>query len=1011
MRYSFSELQNPEFYSENRIPAHSDHRFYASTEEMLAGKTDLVFSLNGYWKFHHALNHSQVIDGFEKDECNCHCWADIPVPAHIQMEGYGHPQYANIQYPWDGYEAIEPGRLPQDFNPVVSYVKYFYLPRNFDGKRVFISFQGAESCIALYLNGEYVGFSSDSFTPHDFDLTPYLRKGENKLACRVHRWSAGSWLEDQDFMRMSGIFRDVFLYAIPEMHVQDLRIRTHLEDDFKNAELQTEIKLEQKCGGSIRLCLFDGDELVATETHPLSPTDESVSFRVPVSAPTLWSSETPHLYQLQLTLASESGDTLEVVPENVGFRRFEMKNGMMHLNGRRIVFKGVNRHDFCCEKGRAVTPDIIRRDLLTMKRNNINAVRTSHYPNSSILYRLCDELGLYVIDENNMETHAIWDRIVAGQRELDFALPGNRPNWRDILLDRVNSVYQRDKNHPCVLIWSCGNESYGGEVIWEMSQLFRQLDPTRLVHYEGVGWDRRYPATSDVESQMYTPLPKIRQFLSEHRDKPFILCEYTHSMGNSNGAMHKYTEYAYEEPLYQGGFIWDFIDQSIRTKDRYGNVMYAYGGDFGDYPNDGNFSGNGIVYGTGEESPKMQEVRFNYQNIVAEVEKDRALIHNRHMFTDLNAFDCFVTLLRDGVEVERLHLSDVSAPPMESCTVPFAFQNGELPGEYAVTLSFHLKNDTAYAQAGHEIAFAQGIYTVAKPVPEQNHCPLKVVVGDYNIGIIGEHFDVAFRRSSGLLESYRYGGNSLLKAAPKPNFWRAPTDNDRGNQMAARYAQWKIASMYIGSSESNGSVLPVHNDDGSVSLGFTYDFPTTPVGKCNVDYTVYPCGKVVMQLSMEPQTGLSTIPDFGFLFKLDADCDQWRYYGMGPDENYIDRNKGARLGIWKTTAKDNLSHYLIPQECGNRTGVRWAEVTDYRGRGIRFCGNGMDCSVLPWSPHELENALHENELPPAHFTYVRTSLLQMGVGGDDSWGARTHDEYLIDSSKKLEFTCSFQGII
>ena len=812
-------------------------------------------------------------------------------------------------------------------------------------------------------------------------------------------------------MRMSGIFRDVFLYAIPDMHLQDMRIRTLLEDDFKNAELQADFKLEQKCGGSIRLCLFDGDELIKEETRLLSPTDETVSFRVPVSEPILWSSENPYLYQLQLTLADEAGHTLEVVPENVGFRRFEMKDGMMHLNGRRIVFKGVNRHDFCCEKGRAVTPDVIRRDLLTMKRNNINAVRTSHYPNSSILYRLCDELGLYVIDENNMETHAIWDRIVAGQRELDFALPGNLPNWRDILLDRVNSVYQRDKNHPCVLIWSCGNESYGGEVIWEMSQLFRQLDPTRLVHYEGVGWDRRYPTTSDVESQMYTPLPKIRQFLSEHRDKPFILCEYTHSMGNSNGAMHKYTEYAYEEPLYQGGFIWDFIDQSIRTKDRYGNVMYAYGGDFGDYPNDGNFSGNGIVYGTGEESPKMQEVRYNYQNIVAEVEKDRAVIHNRHMFTDLSAFDCFVTLLRDGVEVERLHLSDVSAPPMESCTVPFAFQNGELPGEYAVTLSFHLKNNTAYAQAGYEIAFAQGIYTVAKPVPEQNHCPLKVVVGDYNIGIIGEHFDVAFRRSSGLLESYRYGGNSLLKAAPKPNFWRAPTDNDRGNQMAARYAQWKIASMYIGSSGSNGSVLPVHNDDGSVSLGFTYEFPTTPAGKCSVDYTVYPCGKVVMKLSMEPQTGLSTMPDFGFLFKLDADCDQWRYYGMGPDENYIDRNKGTRLGIWKTTAKDNLSHYLIPQECGNRTGVRWAEVTDYRGRGIRFCGNGMECSVLPWSPHELENALHENELPPALYTYVRTSLMQMGVGGDDSWGAHTHDEYLIDSSKKLEFTCSFQGII
>ncbi|MBE5778696.1 MAG: DUF4981 domain-containing protein [Clostridiales bacterium] len=1011
MRYSTTELANPGFFSENRIPAHSDHSFYAGLDELASGKSSFVFSLNGYWKFHHALNAAQVVEGFEKPEYNCHCWADIPVPAHIQMEGYGHPQYVNVQYPWDGYQDIEPGQLPVDFNPVASYVKYFYLPKNMEGKRVFISFQGAESCIALYLNGEYVGFSSDSFTPHDFELTHYLRAGENKLACRVHRWCAGSWLEDQDFMRFSGLFRDVFLYCIPETHLEDLCVKTLLDDQYKNAELVADLKLILTEACHIVIQLMDGERKIIGEECTVMENETATSFRLSVNSPTLWSSENPKLYQLYIILKDACGNIREVVCENVGFRRFELIDRIMHLNGKRIVFKGVNRHDFCSETGRVTTPDIIRRDLITMKRNNINAVRTSHYPNNSTLYRLCDELGLYVIDENNMETHGIWEQIIAGKKDISFALPGDRPQWRDILLDRVNSIYQRDKNHPSILIWSCGNESYGGDVIYDMSQLFRKLDSTRLVHYEGVTWDRRRNDTTDMESQMYTPVTKIREFLAINRDKPFILCEYTHAMGNSNGAMHKYTEYAYEEPLYQGGFIWDYIDQSIRTKDRFGNVMYAYGGDFGDHPNDGNFSGNGIAYGNGLESPKMQEIRFNYQNIVAEVERDHAVIHNRHMFTDLSVYDCFATLSRDGVEVERLHLTDVSAAPMDSCRIPLPFRHGNLPGEYAITLTFHLKQDANYAKAGHEIAFAQGIYKVDAPVQLHKHSPLRVVQGHSNIGIIGENFDVSFRKGSGALACYRFGGKNMFKAAPMPNFWRAPTDNDRGNQMASRYAQWKIASLYAGGSATNGNVSPVLNEDGSVSVTFSYDFPTTPKGQCKVLYTVQPCGKVDMKLSMEPNPGLSSMPEFGLLFKLDADFDQWKYYGLGPDENYIDRNRGARLGIWKTTARENLSQYLVPQECGNRTGVRWAEVTDYRGRGLRFSSDCMECSVLPYTPHELENALHENELPPAHYTIVRTSLMQMGVGGDDSWGARTHDEYIIDNSKPLEFTCSFQGIL
>lgn len=1013
MSFSYENLRNPAYFAENRVAAHSDHVHYASREEQRAGESSLRYSLCGLWKFHHARNQGQVIPGFEAVDYDCRSWEDIPVPAHIQMEGYGVPQYANTQYPWDGREAVEIGEIPTQFNPVASYVKAFILPEQMKGKRVFVSFQGAESSIAVWLNGHYVGFSSDSFTPSEFELTPYLTEGENKLACRVDRWSAGSWLEDQDFYRFSGLFREVYLYAIPALHLSDIKVKTLLDDACEDAELALEAKLTLARGakGSLLVRLMDGENAVAGMEMEA---DEEVRISIPVKSPKLWSSEKPNLYDLELTLTDERGEQVEFVCQRVGFRRFEIRDGVMQLNGRRIVFKGVNRHDFCAESGRAVPREKILRDLLTMKRNNINAVRTSHYPNSTALYELCDELGLYVIDENNMETHGTWDQIIRGDKPIEFALPGNRADWKDILLDRVNSTYQRDKNHPCVLIWSCGNESFGGDVIFEMSELFRRLDDTRLVHYEGVFNDRRRNDSSDIESQMYTPVARIREFLAVHRDKPLILCEYTHSMGNSNGAMHKYTEYAYEEPLYQGGFIWDYIDQCILMKNRFGGVRYGYGGDCGERPTDYNFSGNGIAFGDGSETPKMQEIKYNYQNIVAKVEADRITVINRSMFTNAGEYDCVVTLEREGVKLREAVL-ETGVPPMERREYALPFGKAERPGEYAVTVSFREKRATPWAPCGHEVAFGQGIYKVAGAARSEAHAPLRIVYGAHNFGVSGDHFDALFSYLNGGLVSYRFGGREMVKSIPMPNFWRAPTDNDAGNLMAARYGQWKLASLYATHKGSAGFVQkkPVisEREDGSVSISFTYFLPTTPKASCEVTYTVRPDGEVRVKLGYDPVEGLTTMPEFGMIMKIDADYERIRYYGLGPEENHVDRREGARLGIFKTTTRENVTRYLVPQECGNRTGVRWAEVTDARGRGLRFMGDKMEFSALPYTPHELENAAHADELPPIHYTVIRCAKMQMGVGGDDSWGARTHEEYLIDTSKRLEFEFGFIGIV
>ncbi|MBQ7887670.1 MAG: DUF4981 domain-containing protein [Clostridia bacterium] len=1008
MAFDYSKLSSPAYFAENRIPAHSDHVACASRAEWEHGENSLLLSLNGLWKFHHARNFDQLPAGFEQLDYNCRRWESIPVPAHIQMEGYGAPQYANVQYPWDGIEGIEVGEIPADFNPIASYCKYFFLPETMQGKRVFVSFQGAESCVIVWLNGHYVGFSSDSFTPSDFELTPYLCEGENKLCCQVVRFTSGSWLEDQDFMRFSGLFRDVFLYAAPAAHIADVRVKTLLDDSYTDATLDVAVKLDLTEGfaGQLRLSLKDEDTIVAGE-QDLSG---EVRFVLPVASPKLWSAEAPNLYDLELSVVDAEGSEIEFACEKVGFRRFEIIDCVMHLNGVRIVFKGADRHDYCAESGRAVPEWKVRRDLITMKRNNINAIRTSHYPNASCLYRIADELGLYVIDETNMETHGVWQECMMGSKPQEYLLPGDRMDWQAILLDRVNSMFQRDKNHACILMWSCGNESASGKVIQSMTDLFHQLDDTRIVHYEGAFREPVTENETDVVSTMYHPVKQIRAFLSEYRKKPYILCEYTHSMGNSNGAMHKYTEYAYEEPLFQGGFIWDYLDQSIRMKNRFGEVRYGYGGDFDDRPHDGNFSGNGVLFGNGDESPKLQEVKYNYQNIVCDVTEDGVLIRNRHMFLNTNAYNCIVTLARDGQIIAKAAM-ETDVPPLAEEAYKLPFDKPTRAGEYCITVSFQLKEDAVWAARGHEVAFGQGVYKIEAPAVHPRTSPLRIVYGGMNIGVHGDHFSALFSYLQNGMVSYKFGGKEMLKNIPMPNFWRAMTDNDRGNSMPMRYGQWKLASLYANMRNPAHAQKPtVSEHDGCVSVSFHYPLPTTPASACDVTYTVHPCGRVEVKLTYDPVEGLSAMPEFGMIMKLDADYDQIRYYGNGPLECYSDRSEGAKLGVFTTTTKDNMTPYLRPQECGNRTGVRWAEVTDYRGRGLRFAGNAMEFSALPYTPHEIECAEHPDELPPVHYTVIRAALRQMGVAGDDSWGAHTHDEYLIDVSRKLEFEFSFCGI-
>ena len=1043
-QFSLAQLANPEFFAENRLPAHSDHHYYRDMAELARGESSYVRTLDGLWYFHYAKNPQLAPQGFEQPDFDCRDWDTIRVPAHFQMEGYGVPQYTNQTYPWDGHEVVLPGQVPQHFNPTGSYVKYFHLPAGWDN--LCLSLAGVESAVAVYLNGHYVGYSEDSFTPADFDLTPYLVKGENKLALRVFRFSSGSWIEDQDFWRFGGIFREVLVYTKPRLHVEDLQLTALPVNDYHDGELTGEIRWSGAHAKKVKVTLTDAaGELIAEED--ISGAAGHDEFILSVQGAKLWSAEHPYLYKLLLAVYDDADNLQEVIPYNVGFREFKLEDGLMKINGQRIVFKGVNRHEFDCYRGRAMNPAEFEQDIITMKRHNINALRCSHYPNSSYIYELCDRYGLYVIDETNLETHGTWQKNGVLARD-ENTVPNDHAEWQAVILDRAKSMLERDKNHAAIIIWSCGNESCGGQDIFAMSEYFRKADSTRLVHYESIFWDRRYNATSDMESQMYTKAADIEKFLAEHPEKPFICCEYTHSMGNSNGGMHKYTELTEREPRYQGGFIWDFVDQAIAKKDRYGREFLAYGGDFGDRSSDYNFSGDGILYADRKLTAKLQDVKFNYQNFHIDVEADGVTIENISLFTDAAEYDLHYELKLDGRLVWEKTEPAPSVKPGEKLRLATDFLPVSDAGEESLTVSLVLKADMPWAGKGHEVAFGQGVwqveevevsspsegvadgavsepahYTAHLPLSEGGEMPLRVVQGDINLGVQFAGGEILFSSAQGNIVSYKHNGVELLEEMPRPSFWRAPVDNDYGCRRDFAVAQWKLASMYRRCVKKEllvagkwqefnwfGQLGIKEYQAAEVQVRFTYELATQPLSACTLTYTVGAAGSLKTELDYKKVEGLPEIPDFAMLFTLSADYGELRYYGYGPAANYIDRQEGAKLGIFASTVAGEMENYLLPQECGNHNGVRWLEVTDKRGRGLRVAGDiPLSVSALPYSAHELENARHSYDLPQVHHTFLRVAAGQCGVGGDDTWGAPVLEEYRMkNDNMHLEFY--FQGI-
>lgn len=980
-------LEDPEIFEVNREKAHSSHT-YTTNEETTKQM------LNGVWKFSYAEHPDSRPEEFYKEDYCVDTWNDINVPGHIELQGYGKPQYVNTQYPWEAEEGLIPPQIPKKRNPVGSYVKYFDVEDDLLEKETYISFQGVETAFYVWLNGEFLGYSEDSFTPSEFNITPYIKKSNNKLAVEVYRYSTASWLEDQDFWRFSGIFRDVYIYAVPEVHVRDMKVRS--DYDYKHGSgiltVDTDVKANQTY--SIKVKLYGKDIQTVFESNTLP-----IRTIIPDVHP--WSAEDPYLYTLVLKIKDANGRLIETATTKIGFRTFEMKDGIMCINGKRIVFNGINRHEFSAENGRAVTFENMLWDIRFLKQNNINAVRTSHYPNCSKWYDLCDEYGIYLIDEANLETHGTWASM--GENDPTYNVPGSLPCWKEAVLDRARSMYERDKNHPSVLIWSCGNESYCGDDIAAMAEYFHEVDPTRLVHYEGVFHNREYDYITDMESRMYAKPCEIEEYLKNDPKKPYISCEYMHAMGNSVGGLNLYTQLEEKYDAYQGGFIWDYIDQAIYKTDAYGNKVLAYGGDFDDRASDYEFCTNGIVYSDRTPSPKVQEVKALYSNLKMSIDNGELTVTNKNLFVDTSDYLFTVTLEKEDTVLEtREYKLNVPAGCAE--TVKLNLNIPKEGGEYIINASAVLDIYTMWAHRGHEIAFAQSIINVASEA-ESVCCPKpEFIDGRYCLGVRGDKFSMKFDRREGGIASLVYDGVEYITRTPRVSFWRAPTDNDAGAKYQCEAAIWNIAGKYA---KHLPEKMTVSETENSYKLTFVF---SAAQFEFNVTYTVYFDGKLGVKAEYPGVENMPDMPVFAMDFKMKKQYDSFTYYGLGPDENYIDRRCGARVGVFRNTAAGNFSKYLNPQECGNRSDIRYIKVYDEKNCGLKFTQNNrfFEASVLPYSAYELDNAMHMEDLPVSQYTWVRISAKQMGVGGDDSWGAPVHSEYKIKAKDPLtlEFTIS-----
>jgi beta-galactosidase len=982
-------------------------------------KSSFYRSLNGDWKYHYATNHAGRVADFWKPDFDDSKWGTIPVPANVEMHGYGVPIYVNIKYPWT-WHGVNPNPpfVPEDDpnNTVNSYRRAFEVPKDWSGRRVLITFDGVNSFFYLWINGQKAGMGKDSRTPVEFDITPFVKPGKNLLAVENFRWCDGSYLEDQDMWRLSGIFRDVYLWSPPDVHIRDFQVKTELDAQYRDAELRAELKLNNAGGAggaaTVEAELFDaqGKSVAAVGMQKVEVNagqEGAISLSAKISNPLKWSAEYPNLYRLLLTLKDGAGKTLEVIPVNVGFRKVEIRDGDLLVNGRRVLIKGVNRHEFDADRGQAITVEGMERDIRRMKQFNVNADRCCHYPNQPAWYDLCDRYGIYLIDEANIESHGMGFEDKSLARREDFA---------DAHMNRTVRMVERDKNHPSVIIWSLGNEAGSGPNFEATSKWIHERDNSRPVHYEGAG-NRDYV---DVVSQMYPNPSKLADYASRPQTRPYIMCEYEHAMGNGSGDFQSYWGKIYELPHLQGGFIWDWVDQGLRqpqsrpTRDHFVPVktgektFWAYGGDFGplNIASDDNFCCNGLVTPDREPHPGLFEVKHFYQYIhckMTDAATRTVEVKNWFDFTNLKDIATGAWKLKaDGKEIQSGILGDLDIAPgaTKLIAIPVkAFQ--PQPGvEYFIELSFALKTDLPWAKAGHEIAWDEFKLPDAAPgaqYPMKKMPPVKWIAGAIESRIAGANFEIIFDNQTGTMKSWRVDGTGLIASPLRPDFWRAQTDNDRGRNNLQSQGVWRDAHQDTQLRRFAGVDQGDH-----IEIQAEAALPKAGGALWRTTYEIYGSGDVVVTAKFSPaKTDLPKLPRLGMQMALPAGFERITWLGPGPQETYSDR-KDSRVGVYRGTVdKQFYADYTEPGETGNKTDVRWIALTNPKGAGLLAVGMPrLSVNALHYGTEDLNAGKHAFELPRRDFITLNLDWKQQGVGGDNSWGAWPHEEFLIPCAEQ-----------
>jgi beta-galactosidase len=1022
------EYENPQINGINRMPARATSVSYGIKDEAIKAQrsaSSRYKSLNGEWDFFFSPTAEGAPEGFEMPQFNSHNWDKIPVPANWELFGYGTAIYTNIPYP---FVPVDPPYIPKDDNPTGCYRTTFKVPSQWQNMQITLEFGGVSSAYYVWLNGRFVGYSEDSFLPAEFDITPFLVEGDNILAVKVHKYSDGSYLEDQDHWRLGGIQRDVFITASPKVQLYDFVVRTELDNYYRDAALQIRPvfkvfdQVDYK-GYELQVQLLDplgklvlADPLkfdIARQIEERFPPQSEHHFQTitaNIKDPLKWTAETPNLYTIIFDLRDAAGQTVEYRSVKTGFRKIEIIDGEFFVNGRPVILFGVNRHDHNQYSGKVVSQEDMRKDVELMKQFNFNAVRTSHYPNDPRFLELCDAYGLYVIDEANLETHAIGSKL------------SHDPEWMLAHVERAQRMVLRDKNHPSIIFWSLGNESGHGPNHAAMAQWIKEYDPTRFIHYEGA--IQNYESTAadpswvDMRSRMYFPIERMIEMANYCQDpRPVIWCEYAHSMGNSTGNLFKFRDAMRAHKRLIGGFIWDWMDQGLVKTAPNGKQYIAYGGDFGDtLINDQNFCLNGLINSDQTPKPATYEAKKVFQPIevtAVDLKKGIFRVENMHHVLSTKIYDISWEVTADGERAQSGKLNnivDIPAGGHEDIFILLPKVNIQEGKSYFVTIFFSLKEAEAWAPAGHLVAWEQFELPWSTPLAGNqllgNAENLTASQTDEWVEVSGQTFSVKVNKETGLISSYIRNGNEQLLAPLTPNFWRPLTDNDRrGAMVQDNQAEWKDAAKKIEVKD----IEVFKSGNQSVVVKTSLWFPSIR-SAYNLEYTIMADGQILVEASMVPAAGLPDMPRFGMQTRVASSLDSWTWFGKGPHENYIDRQKSAAMGRYTVSVKDDFFHYAWPQESNNRIGVRWFSLQSKDGHGLKVSADDeLSVSAWPYTMEEIDKAEHTWVLEPGDIT-VNIDLIQMGLGGDDTWSlnSRPHPEFRVPSQNyRYRFTLYF----